>query len=99
MEEDAMKPVHVFPQRTMSTAALLIAAPALLLLSPVELSAQGSPYEQPGTLIWNEEFSGSGAPDPSKWNTELWPPKVVNEELQTYTDRPENVRVENGTLI
>jgi beta-glucanase (GH16 family) len=86
-----MKQVRVFP-RTVPAAALFLA-----LLSSGDLYAQA--FEQPGTLIWNEEFSVNGAPDPSKWNIELWPPAVVNQELQTYTNRPENVRVENGTLI
>ncbi|MBN1599843.1 MAG: family 16 glycosylhydrolase [Bacteroidales bacterium] len=51
------------------------------------------------TLQWSDEFDYTGAPDPDDWNTEIWTPGWVNEELQAYTDRSENVRVENGILI
>jgi beta-glucanase (GH16 family) len=50
-------------------------------------------------LTWSDEFNYSGALDPTKWNYEIQPPKWVNSESQRYTDRPENVRVENGVLI
>jgi beta-glucanase (GH16 family) len=49
-------------------------------------------------LKWADEFNYSGAPDASKWNYEIQPPKWVNNELQRYTNRQENVRVENGLL-
>ncbi len=50
-------------------------------------------------LIWSDEFNYEGAPDSSKWNIELWPARRVNDEDQTYTGRPKNVRVENGNLV
>ena len=53
------------------------------------------------TLIWNDEFDGSGAIDPSKWfhqtqlpNGNSW----FNNELQHYTNRLENSYVSDGTL-
>ncbi|WP_347050374.1 glycoside hydrolase family 16 protein [Flavobacterium olei] len=50
-------------------------------------------------LMWSDEFNVDGAPDSSKWgyNTGTgngW----GNNELQYYTDRKENVRIDNGTL-
>jgi beta-glucanase (GH16 family) len=48
-------------------------------------------------LVWHDEFDG-GALDRSKWEYEqggLW----NNGELQFYTSRPENVRVEDGHLV
>lgn len=50
-------------------------------------------------LIWSDEFNVDGAPDSSKWgyNTgtgDGW----GNNELQYYTTRTENVRIDNGTL-
>ncbi|WP_323847411.1 family 16 glycosylhydrolase [Microbulbifer magnicolonia] len=48
---------------------------------------------------WSDEFDYSGAPDPAKWNYEIQPPGWVNDELQRYTDRRENLRVEGGVLI
>jgi hypothetical protein len=52
------------------------------------------------TLVWSEEFDQDGAPDPSTWNYDIgtgdngW----GNGESQYYTDRAENVIVENGLL-
>ena len=49
-------------------------------------------------LIWHDEFDGNEL-DRSIWNVELHEPGWVNEELQEYVDSPENIRVENSTLI
>lgn len=48
-------------------------------------------------LVWSEEFNYSGTPDPKKWSFEKG--YIRNDELQYYTDRPENVRVEDGYLV
>lgn len=51
-------------------------------------------------LVMADEFSEDGAPDNSMWTYDIgtgmngW----GNNELQYYTDRPENVRVEDGML-
>lgn len=51
-------------------------------------------------LIMSEEFDVNGAPNPNLWGynigtgTNGW----GNNELEYYTDRPENVVVENGML-
>jgi len=50
-------------------------------------------------LVWNDEFDTDGRPDPSRWTMEEWPARVVNDEDQAYTSRPENVLVENGRLV
>ena len=47
-------------------------------------------------MVWSDEFETDGAPDPLKWNTDVWPARVVNDEDQAYTARPKNLRVENG---
>ncbi|MBT8257571.1 MAG: glycoside hydrolase family 16 protein [Bacteroidia bacterium] len=52
------------------------------------------------TLVMADEFDNTGAPDPDMWTYNIgtgsngW----GNNELQYYTDRPENVIVEGGTL-
>jgi beta-glucanase (GH16 family) len=47
---------------------------------------------------WSDEFDQPGLPDPAKWSYETG--FIRNRELQLYTaSRPENARVENGTLI
>ena len=60
---------------------------------------QKMPKSDDWVMVWNDEFEGSGKPDPEKWNYNIWPAKKVNDEDQTYTDRLKNVRVEEGLLI
>ena len=49
-------------------------------------------------LVWNDEFDGEKL-DYSKWECEINAFGGGNNELQIYTDRKENVRVEGGSLI
>jgi beta-glucanase (GH16 family) len=49
-------------------------------------------------LLWSDEFNTDGVPDPSKWNFQTWDPGYVNNELQSYTTRPENTIVQGGVL-
>ena len=48
-------------------------------------------------LVWSDEFNYDGSPDPSKWNYEKG--FIRNDELQYYTDRSENIRVNGSHLI
>jgi beta-glucanase (GH16 family) len=58
----------------------------------------------PSKLIWNDEFNVDGAPNSTKWGYVIgdgcsqgicgW----GNNELQYYTDSPENVVIANGVL-
>ena len=57
-------------------------------------------FAQPrdSVLVWSDEFDKAGFPDITKWNYEQG--YVRNNELQYFTvARPENARVENGSLI
>jgi beta-glucanase (GH16 family) len=70
----------------------------LLWACPLALLAQD------WQLVWSDEFDRDGLPDSSHWGYDLGDgcPNLCgwgNAEEQTYTDRPENVRVENGHLI
>jgi beta-glucanase (GH16 family) len=49
-------------------------------------------------LVWSDEFDGDSI-DTSKWNFEVNGDGGGNNELQYYTDRPENAKVENGHLL
>lgn len=58
------------------------------------------------TLVWSDEFSGSGQPDPANWNYHVgngWNPGTGafdgwgNQELQWY--RPENCYQQGGNLV
>lgn len=61
----------------------------------VRSQSQQSTWE----LVWQDEFDVAGAVDVSKWTHENWAPGNVNNELQRYTSRTENSRVEDGKLI
>jgi len=49
-------------------------------------------------LVWSDEFDVNGAPDSSKWNFDIGAGGWGNGESQFYTDRSDNVVVENGIL-
>ena len=55
-------------------------------------------------LVMADEFDVDGAPNPAMWTSDIGDgsdqgiPGWGNNELQYYTDRPENVVVENGML-
>ncbi len=51
-----------------------------------------------GKLVWADEFDGKRL-DYSKWECEVNAFGGGNQELQLYTDRKQNVRVEDGLLI
>ena len=49
-------------------------------------------------LVWSDEFNVNGAPDSSKWGYDLGAGGWGNNESQYYTNRPENVIVQDGLL-
>jgi beta-glucanase (GH16 family) len=60
-----------------------------------ELSAQEADKWQ---LVWRDEFEGKSL-DYSRWGVEFNALGGGNQELQFYSDRKENVRVEKGHLV
>lgn len=59
----------------------------------------GSPVQHGWRLTWSDEFNGRDgtAPDPAKWKAIVG--GGSGEELEYYTDRPENVHLEHGNLV
>ncbi|MDR4888382.1 family 16 glycosylhydrolase [Fredinandcohnia sp. QZ13] len=49
-------------------------------------------------LVWSDEFDGNSL-DESKWNYVQGGGGYGNNELQNYTNRPENIRIDNGNLV
>ena len=49
-------------------------------------------------LVWSDEFDGS-ALDESNWTPQIGGNGWGNQEAQYYTNRPENLRVEDGCLV
>jgi beta-glucanase (GH16 family) len=84
-----------------------------LLLSGIglfaALSSCAQPSERPRTNTptygfvptpsWQDEFNYTGKPDAAKWSYDLGGDGWGNNELENYTDKIENAKVENGNLI
>lgn len=63
-----------------------------------------APERRKMRLVWADEFGRDGAPDSTKWGYDLGDgcPNVCgwgNNEMQYYTSRRENARVEDGQLV
>src|SRR5580704_15739754 len=77
----------------------------LFLTTPSLLSRGGEVQKQRPTegyaLIWSDEFNGKNGslPDPSKWTYDVGGTGWGNHELEYYTNRRENARIENGNLV
>jgi hypothetical protein len=50
------------------------------------------------TALWSDEFNTNGAPDSSKWGYDLGAGGWGNNESEYYTNRPDNIIVQNGVL-
>src|SRR5678810_376 len=66
--------------------------------------AHDPPQQPPGgkwALAWSDEFSSpdGSAPDPRKWTYDIGGKGWGNQELEYYTKRKENARIENGNLV
>ncbi len=59
----------------------------------------GSSYSFSDTPVWQDEFDYTGLPDPARWGYDLGGSGWGNNELQYYTNKAENARVENGKLV
>jgi len=76
----------------------------IILLYSWHAAAQGTTAtaERPGwTLTWSDEFNGSdGSPvDSSKWVSEIGGNGWGNQELEYYTNRPQNAIQQGGNLV
>jgi beta-glucanase (GH16 family) len=66
---------------------------------PMPLPSPTAEWELPGwTLVWQDEFDGPEI-DRTKWTFDLGGHGWGNNEWQAYTERPENVRIEDGILV
>ncbi|WP_299520420.1 glycoside hydrolase family 16 protein [Winogradskyella sp.] len=81
---------------------------SLIIIIGINTSCDLDETQEVATLtniVMQDEFNVDGAPNPSMWTYDIGDgsdqgiPGWGNEELQYYTDRPENVVVENGMLV
>jgi beta-glucanase (GH16 family) len=81
-------------------------APVLLAVALLSLSCGGgatlqSPPAKGFTVVWSDEFSGpdGSSPDSSKWAYDLGGNGWGNNELESYTNRTQNVQIKSGNLV
>jgi len=88
--------VHTNPKSALG----LLSLAALSLLSPGG-EAQKPKQPEGYALVWSDEFNGKNGsqPDPSKWTYDIGGSGWGNHELEYYTNRRENARIENGNLV
>jgi len=84
------------------TAALLIFLAAHLdhFFWAHAIAAPASPV--PGyALVWNDEFDSPDGttPDPAKWTYDIGGEGWGNQELEFYTNHPQNARMQSGNLV
>ena len=67
----------------------------------IRLASAVSNSNHDWALTWNDEFNGpkGSSPDPAKWVLESGGNGWGNEELEYYTPRHKNLRVEDGNLV
>jgi beta-glucanase (GH16 family) len=76
--------------------ALALGVSSVFLMSPAEHSPRPLPPGWP--LVWHDEFDGPGL-DTAKWTRETGGDGWGNAELEFYTDRGDNARIEAGQLV
>jgi len=84
------------------------AAAVLVIIASLIMGCDSNtnePEQTYTTMVWQDEFDQDGSLDPDKWTFDIGTgveifgqPGWGNNELQYYTDRPENVVVEDGML-
>ncbi len=88
--------------KSILACAVLLAGTLLITNCEVDETQTVTNFEN---LVMADEFDVDGAPDPTLWTYDIGDgsaegiPGWGNNELQYYTDRPENVKVENGLLV
>ena len=80
---DGTLDVRLVPVKGQPILGALEVEPARLLGEP-----------DPSKMVWEDNFDYPEL-DLSSWNVERWEPRRVNDEDQAYTDREENLRIED----
>jgi len=89
----------------MKKLKMIVLLPCLLLLNACQQADSQNKTkvkqdnQQDRQLIWSDEFNTDGAPNPDYWTYDLGDNGWGNNEVQNYTKKAENVRVENGHLV
>lgn len=87
-----------FPTRVIYSSLLFISAFSLSSCALLPTSDAKAVVGEGWQLVWQDEFNGDQIdPDKWGWETNCW--GGGNNELQCYTDRPENSFIRDGKLV
>jgi beta-glucanase (GH16 family) len=90
------------------TLASTVAISVLTMLAATSCGGQAAqsnttppPPPQTYQLVWSDDFNGAdgSAPDATKWAIQTGGGGWGNNELESYTARPQNVQVSGGNLV
>lgn len=77
---------------------LVVSSTGCAPAAPPTATATPIPTLEGWKLLWHDEFDGDKI-DPANWTYDIGGHGWGNGEMQYYTDRPENARLENGFLV
>jgi beta-glucanase (GH16 family) len=86
----------------MNFCARLLLIPGMILLLSASMMAQATSADRPGwKLVWSDEFNApdNSPVDSSKWMLETGGKGWGNDELESYTARPQNSFQQGGNLV
>ena len=84
----------------MKPVILATLASFLVVLLPAGAWGRAS-HKGRWVLAWSDDFNGENgsSPDPARWTFEIGGNGWGNQELEYYTGRPQNARIEHGHLV
>jgi beta-glucanase (GH16 family) len=78
---------------------------SFLALITVGCDSNNEPEETYTNIVWQDEFEQDGSPDPELWSYDIGTGEEIfgqpgwgNNEQQYYTDRSDNIKIEDGML-
>jgi len=80
-------------------SALAVLACTVFVAAEYFSAAQNAGNSPAYTLVWSDEFNAGSAPDSEKWTYDIGGNGWGNQELEYYTNRPENAKVQAGNLV
>ena len=85
----------------MQFRSLIVLALSLACLTRTFAETNSAPSRPGWHLAWADEFNqpDGASPDPANWRFDLGGDGWGNKELESYTSRKENARIESGHLI
>lgn len=89
---------HNIKDKTLMIISLLLVTVLVISSCSTDETQTVATFDQ---LVWQDEFDNDGQPNAENWSYNIGTGENGwgNSELQFYTDRPENVTIQNGILV